>query len=319
MKRRLRILREARRDLPPYSVVAYRVRKDQVVTSSGLKFPVSFIKFFSSDFCRYLPHSGVAEVNFDAKGRQGFKESFCKYLESKFPPDGLFSKKSFKFLDSKDCLGVQLADLYAGSVAKISEAVGESNDLVTEVFSNTLLFEVPRPRIIGRFIGSDSDAHDLAVRKEALAIAYSAIESQGDDEWALLRVEFLKILVSKLAVGDFDFVGSAEIERILSVATGQSVTSMQLRNKVVGHLRDQGVLISSSSVSGGGGYKLPQSVGDVCSYLDLTNRQVVPALRRVRMASEIVGRATSGCLDVFDFGDYSELRRVVAAIGGGYI
>lgn len=229
VKRRLRILREARRDLPPYSVVAYRVRKDQVVTSSGLKFPVSFIKFFSSDFCRYLPHSGVAEVNFDAKGRQGFKESFCKYLESKFPPDGLFSKKSFKFVDSKDCLGVQLADLYAGSVAKISEAVGESNDLVTEVFSNTLLFEVPRPRIIGRFIGSDSDAHDLAVRKEALAIAYSAIESQGDDEWALLRVEFLKILVSKLAVGDFDFVGSAEIERILSVATGQSVTSMQLR------------------------------------------------------------------------------------------
>lgn len=318
LDRRRKILAYARENLSPFSVVAYRVRKDRVAVASGLKFPRSFIKYFAKDFCRYLPASGLVDVRFDEKGRQNFKSEFVRYLKRKFPDDELFPKKIFRTVDSKSCVGVQLADLYAGSIAKLIEGgLVEHDKLYGELSQTCCTWDFPNHRLWGAGGFAAEERHDLAVRSEALARAVRYVEHDcGDDgtEDSLLRVEFLKTLIEhSTSVGD-EFVLARDIESRLNQFLEKPMRRQLLRNRVVGPLRDRGLLISSKSSGSHPGYKLPQSMRDIESYLELSAAQIVPSLRRVKSANQIVSVVTNGEVDLLSQGEFScmkELTRIV--------
>lgn len=302
LDRRLKILAFARTRLPPFAVVAYRVRKELVGSQSGLKFPKTFIKYFAKDFCRYLPASGVTDVRFDEKGRQNFKVEFVRYLEQRFKEDELFPKKQFSVVSSACCVGVQLADLYAGSIAKLIESQDDSERarLFAEISPICCTWDWPKPRMWGEGKGLSSDERlDNLVRAEALMRATRYVDSEGDgSEDSLLRAEFLKALIEHGTTADNEFMLAKELEDWLSRFVEKPISAQTLRNRVVGPLRDSGVLISSKSSRPDPGYKLPASVHDIESYIELTDAQVVPALRRVKAASQIVATATGGDVEL---------------------
>jgi hypothetical protein len=318
LERRLRVLAFARSELPSFSVVAYRVRKGLVHTDSGLKFPKSFIKYFARDFCRYLPASGLVDVRFDEKGRQRFKIEFVRYLEEKFKDDELFPKKRFQVANSADCLGVQLADLYAGSIAKLieSQEEDERSRLYNELNPVCCVWDWPKSRIWGEAIGFDSDERlDHVVRAEALMRATRYVETEGvDSEDSMLRTEFIKALIEHANYSGDDFMLAKDLESRLNLFIEKPLGMQALRNRVVGPLRDSGVLISSKSSRPDPGYKIPQSVHDIESYVELTDAQTIPALRRVKAAAQIVATATNGEIDLLSrdrFACMRELTKVV--------
>lgn len=318
LERRLRILAFARTELPPFAIVAYRVRKALVGTQSGLKFPKSFIKYFAKDFCRYLPASGLADVSFDEKGRQQFKTEFVRYLDERFKDDELFPKKKFRVVNSASCVGIQLADLYAGSIAKLIESQEESERarLYAELSPVCCTWDWPKPRMWGEGEGLDPDERlDNVVRSEALMRATRYVESEAvDSEDALLRAEFLKALIEHGSNSDDDFMLARDLEDWLSRFVERPLGAQALRNRVVGPLRDSGVLISSKSSRPDPGYKLPASVRDIESYIELTDAQVVPALRRIKAAAQIVSTATNGDVELLAqerFGCISQLTKLV--------
>lgn len=318
LDRRIKILAFAKKSLPPFAVIAYRVRKERVGIESGLKFPKSFIKYFASDFCRYLPTNSHVEVFFDEKGRQQFKREFVRYLTDKFEDDELFPRKKFEVVSSAECVGVQLADLFAGSIAKLIEAQDETERyrLHTELGPVCCTWDYPKGRIWGEGGALESNERfDQAVRAEALVRALRYVEaSPGDSEDAMLRAEFLKALIGHADLANDDFMLAKYLEEWLSRFVDKPLGAQALRNRVVGPLRDEGLLISSKASRPDPGYKLPRSVHDIESYIELTDAQVVPAIRRIKAAAQIVATATSGEVDLLDqdrFDCLKELTKLV--------
>lgn len=298
LERRLKILAYAQEHLPPFSVIAYRVRKSLIGSSSGLRFPKSFIKYFADDFCRYLPASGVSEVYFDEKGRREFKASFVSYLYARFKEDDLFPRRKFEVLDSATCLGIQVADLYAGSIAKLTdESDVASRERLYAVLSQVCCtWDWPKYLLWGAGGALAPDEKiDCLIRQEALQRAIRYIEAHQDGpEDLLLRCEFLKALIEHSMVAPGDYLRADIIEGKLNRVADRPLGAHALRSKIVGPLRDDGVLVSSKASGPGPGYKLPASMRDVESYIELTDAQVVPALRRVKSAAQIVRAATYG-------------------------
>lgn len=316
-ERRRKILAYARESLPQFSVVAYRVRKEAISPESGLKFPASFIKYFANDFFKYLPASGIADVKFDEKGRQKFKVDFVRYLISKFPGEDLFPKKKLEVVDSRSCVGVQLADLYAGSIAKLSEDLDPhwQKLLYGELVQTCCTWDNPKTKLWGTGGFVAEEKHDLVVRSEALERAVRYVEQASDgSEDSLLRVEFLKALIEHSMSSDDEFMLAKELESRLNQFADKPMTGQALRNRVVGPLRDYGVLISSRSARPHPGYKLPRAVRDVEEYVELAATQVIPSLRRVKSAAQSVFTATNGEVDLLSQDQFLCMRDLTQSV-----
>lgn len=302
IERRLKILAFAKAQLPPFSVVAYRVRKRLVNPESGLRFPKSFIKYFADDFCKYLPASGVSETYFDEKGKDSFKAEFIRYLHARLKDDDLFARKKFDVCNSATCIGIQIADLYAGSMAKLTEAqhTHDRDRLYSLLRDACCTWDWPKPILWGE--GGALEANeklDNILRSEALHRAVAYVETHQDSsEESILRCEFLKSLIDHSIVASEEFLMADRLEDRLSRISEKPLGTQALRNRIVGPLRDDGILISSKTSRPDPGYKLPTSMRDIESYIELTDAQVIPALRRVKSTAQIVATATNGDMDL---------------------
>ena len=69
-----------------------------------------------------------------------------------------------------------------------------------------------------------------------------------------------------------------------------------LYRKVIAPLRDEGVIIASSSH----GYKIPISVEDIKTYLNSTHTIVSPMLHRIGICRALIQQQTRNQLDVLD-------------------
>ena len=119
-------------------------------------------------------------------------------------------------------------------------------------------------------------------------------------------MHFLKWLVDYSEGNRDEFMPSDEVLSKLKQC-GHDLVGQGLRNRVIGPLRDAGILIASSS----NGYRLPVVVKDIRSYVNLCNSQIPPALARVKRAREIIQAATAGRLDILAGEDLHELRGAV--------
>ncbi|MCC2548552.1 hypothetical protein LJY25_19040 [Hymenobacter sp. BT175] len=77
------------------------------------------------------------------------------------------------------------------------------------------------------------------------------------------------------------------------------------RTKVVGNLRDKGVLIASSR----DGYKIPTSLKDLDKFIKHGKRVILPMLNRIREARDTIRLATGNSLDLLQSEEYKELKR----------
>lgn len=299
-----------------FHVMGFCVQKARLGERSGLRFSDSFLKYTAKMLCRQLPtHLGVSVV-FDAKGRSKFKRSFQGYLRKSFPQKDLFRSMSFSHDDSKNSLPVQIADIYAGTIAKRYEnsEVASYVDISKSVASKATVWEFPRNTEWGRSPSSEDAAQfDAVVRREAFERAWRFIEGFDEQDSDLqLKIAFLKLLVDHEALEDGEFMHSDEVSSRLKSDLGADLDRQAIRNRLVGPLRDHGLLLASSTK----GYRIPSSVGDIRRYLEMGNSQIPPALSRIRRTREIIRTATVGHLDVLDDPEFRGLRAAVESMGG---
>lgn len=79
------------------------------------------------------------------------------------------------------------------------------------------------------------------------------------------------------------------------------------RSKIIGNLRDKGILISSSNT----GYKIPTSKRDLESFLKHGNRVILPMLNRIKQARNAIKLATLNELDILEDEKYKELKNLL--------
>lgn len=311
LPRRLRVL-QALADLN-FHVIAFCIPKQRLSPKSGLGFRSVFLKYMARKLCFYLPMRQEVSVSFDNKGRAKFRDEFKVYLEKSFPSDDLFQSLVFSAVDSKESLPVQIADIYAGSVAKQYElsGAGSSTDLLRLLTQKVTVWEWPTDRDWGLVPSKDhDDKFDAVVRREAYRRAWEFVDQANSvDEDVQYRCLFLKWLIEHSLEGEEEFMLSDDISSRFHRELGLELDRQMLRNRIVGPLRDYGLLIASSSK----GYRLPSTVKDIRRYVDLCNSQIPPALARVRRAREIIRLSTVGELDILAGDAFEELRKAVEA------
>lgn len=311
-KRRLQILNDlSDLDFHIYSLV---VDKNEIQKDSGLKYKQSFLKFLNGQLYKKL-YSTYPDLHVvaDEHGRSEFKISFEKYLQENHIPD-LFYRADFRFADSQSNPIVQVADFFAGTIARLYEPgkkTIDGEDFFRAVDGKILLIEEWPPKweayrdVMRR---PDDKEGDLFIRTQAMHRAKLFIESHDDhdDPDILLQLRTLKHLLYQYKFVDSErYIPTRALIEHLKASNFGDIKEHYLRSKVIGPLRDYGVIIASSNK----GLKIPSCLSDVVDYVDRINDIVQPMLDRLETARRQFLMASKNEIDIVSDPKFEKLKK----------
>lgn len=244
----------------------------------------------------------------DELGDDEFKEEFKKYVSNNRPNYNIFNEYAFDFIDSKNSNLVQLADIIVGSIARKLNDDNAPNYLEIlkgkishiEYFPNKFTPHIEDTERAKQF---DEKIYSLAC---GLVNDYIDRNIVSDDTDIRLRVGFLKLLLFEVQNGNpFLYVTSYAILNALNEYVDFKVSRDHLYRKIVAPLRDDKIIIASSSQ----GYKIPVSSDDIYTYLNQTNTIVSPMLHRIELCRDLIKSKTDNELDILDIEPYIKYKK----------
>lgn len=279
-------------DFKSYSIA---IDKREVDKNSGLVYKKPFIKYINGLLYRKLFRSySSVEVFCDQHGYPEFQKSFKIYLLKHHNPD-LFSETKIYSVDSKEYVGVQIADFIAGSIR--SSLDKKTRDLIPIIRANSAGIEIWPPRkgyiSIEDVKGNDDDE---VIEQYCLAQVKLFLEENINtkDEDKLLQLAVLEYLLSKYYdETDYKFTYTKGIMKAVRYNSNDK-SDYYFRTKIIGGLRDAGVIIASSSK----GLKIPTSVKDLSGFVDESFKKILPMIHRLGVARNQIKLATMGKLDI---------------------
>lgn len=280
------------------------VDKSKIYESSGLIYKRPFLKYIQSILHKRLCLANPQiDIFLDEHGSEEFQKGFIDYVESKNYQSDLFSEVNIKYKNSKDELGIQVADIYAGSVARLFDPK-KFTDNAKE------LLEIIRPRVLSmehwppRFRGfveppevteeNQEKIRSTSQRNALLYLEENYETTNGDTQY---RCETLNYLLFRLQSSTLeDFTPSQEIIETVNQLTKHDLSDQQFRAKIIGPLRDLGIMIVSNS----NGYKIAENLDELNSFVNEVNRRVKPQIKRIGTIRESVLSTTDGEIDIFE-------------------
>lgn len=310
-KRRIRILNELS-DLK-FSVYAVIIDKRKLF-GEGFKFKQSFYKYLNGILYKELYRTfPQLELKVDEHGGNDFMRSFKKYVQKNHIRN-LFSGSDFYIEKSHNDLGVQLADFMAGTLGFIFDQTKKSD------FSQEFL-KVLSPKLISLnhfpkeyksedFNESDTfSEYDGTIATLGLNRVFDYLDkTRGDSQDNLDRINFAKLLLLyHQSNHPKKYTTSNEFIRHLNVNREKVLSKEQFSSKVIGHLRDKGLLIASSR----DGYKLPTSAYDMMKFIQHGKSIVLPVLRRIEECRNAILLATNNEYDILKESEFEKLNEII--------
>ncbi len=299
-KRRSRIISQL---LPiDFRVIMLIADKQEFIKGSPLtEYKKSFIKFLHQRLYESLYHVyPKLKIIEDETGSTDFQESFKKYVADRRPELNLFNEYDFDYCDSKDESLVQLADLVGGSINRSLIDTDAPNYI--EMLKGKILFLDEFPSKKEPYWGC-AKPEDCRYNPDIYALSVKCandfIEKYNGEESDEKRVQvaFLRyLLFYGQNVSPSNYLYANQIIRDIQEYTVQHITRNYLYRRVIAPLRDEGVIIASSSH----GYKIPISVDDIKTYLNSTHTVVSPMLHRIGICRNLILQQTGNHLDVLD-------------------
>lgn len=303
----------------PFLVHLLAVNKHAIDPTSGLRFKRSFLKFIQRKlYTRLFRAKPELQVLADEHGRAEFMDGFRAYIRRHHPMT-LFSAGDVRFVSSEEWVGVQVADLMAGTFRTILkekdyELLRELRMVLGERLATVHVWP-PEPPVPAREL-SEADARlDAVVREYSFRVAAERLSqlSRLDDEDSQLQSLVLEHLLLEVQwSSDERYVPTGELVDLVAKATGQRLPDVDFRGRAIAALRDEGVLIAS----GRSGYKVPVRVSELDTFVDTADQIIRPLIRRVLAARGDVLTATDGKLDILERPGLSYLRDVTILSSG---
>src|SRR5690606_3496735 len=215
---------------------------------------------------------------------------------------------------SKQSYFIQLADFVAGTLGYIfdenkkSEKSAEFQEILQPRIASLEFF--PNDYSFKELVETNLDeSFDPKIASVCHQRVKTFIESEkGTDQQKTDQINFLKLLLLfQRANIKNRYISTKEIFSHLNQSRHDNLKQEYFRSKVVGNLRDQGILIAS----GRDGYKIPSSSRDLDSFINHGKRIVLPMLNRITEAREAIKLATQNELDILDKEAFEELRRLI--------
>jgi biotin operon repressor len=308
--RRKRILEDiAKMDIAIYAVIVDK----RLLFGKGFSNKKSFYKYLNNLLYKelYRTFSGL-ELYVDQHGGNDYMIEFKKYVEKHYERN-LFSGSEFIIQNSEQSYFIQLADFVAGTLGYIfdelkkSEHSKEFEEILKSKISSLNFF--PREFSFEELLETNIDeTFDPKIAEVCYNRIQSFIENKsGTDQQKVDQINFLKLLLLfQRANARNRYVSTKEIFSHLNQSRFENLKEEYFRTKIVGNLRDQGVLIASSR----GGYKIPTCSKDLDNFINLGKRIVLPMLNRINEARETIKLATHNELDILDKEIFKELKEL---------
>lgn len=313
-KRRITVLSDAvELNIKSYT---FAVDKEEIDKSSGLGFKDSFYKYINRKFYeRLVQNWGDVEICVDEYGTESFMKRFREYLarEDKM---NLFSPR-FRQCSSNDEVLLQIADIIGGSIGRCIDPSKRADnrsryiELLSKVSIGITCWPVRlAPQVRQNSLNSASGQHDAAIQEYCFQYARKYLEFNHEaDENGLAKAAVIEYLLYVAEwIDETRWIQTDElIHQLLKL--GYDVNPEKLRRSIIGPLRDDDLIIASSSR----GYKLPVCLADVKHFVLHTNSIVPPMLSRLSRARDALKARTLGALDILADEELAYLRKVLEA------
>ena len=309
--KRINILKEF--EDSDFTVVSLVVDKKMLV-SQGFKYKRSFYKYLNGvlykNLYEFYPR---LSITVDELGSNRFMLEFKKYVLKNHIVD-LFGGSDFNMINSKGNKLIQLADLYAGSLNyAISEnkSGNHSSDLLAIISKKTSQrIDFPKKyeeKQISELIKENE--YDSNISEVSIYKIRQFLDSQDQsNKFNSLQKQFLNILLLNFEAGyKGKYISTKEILNHINYSIDTPLSTEVFRNKVIAKLRDKGIIISSNR----SGYKIPNSVNDVQSFVRLNKNLILPMIERIKIAREIVKTATINNVDILDLESNKRLKKLI--------
>ncbi len=310
-KRRIRVLSDVvNLDLSVYAVIVDK-RK---LKGKGFSYKKSFYKYLNNllykELFRTFPQ---LELYVDEYGGNDYMSEFKSYV-NKHHQKTLFSGSQFDIQDSKQSNLIQIADLIAGTLGyiydetKTSEYSEEFKTIIKPIVSDLNFF--PKDYNFADFKESNTDEtfNPLIAEVSLLRINDYIEKESGSDQQKIDQINFLKLLLLYQRVYyKSRYISTKEIFNHLNQSRDKPLKEEYFRSKVVGNLRDKGILISSSPK----GYKIPTTEKDLYSFIKHGNRIILPMVNRIKEMRNAIKLASGNKLDLLDNPDFKDLKEML--------
>ena len=298
-------------DLKFYAVV---VDKAEIFPDSGLQWKKSFIKYIHGPLYRRIYRSfSSINISADEHGHPEFMASFKAYLEKRYR-EHLFERQHFAHLSSADSVGVQAADIIAGSLRRAYSGADPMETVMVLKDAAILIERWPpnakTPDIIDNLADQEQFDHLIAERGLTLARSHVLDHLTDDDEDSLSRVEALKYLLWRYELDPAEYVERQIVLNHVNTLREEPLSMQAFSSRVIGCLRSEGVLISSSNQ----GCKIPSCALDMRQYVALVEGQVIPYIGRLAVARQELKFASTGKLDIVNAEVFPKLRKCMDAL-----
>jgi biotin operon repressor len=308
--RRKRILEDiAKMDIAIYAVIVDK----RLLFGKGFAIKKSFYKYLNNLLYKELYRTfSSLELYVDEHGGNDFMLEFKKYVEKNHERN-LFTGSEFNIQNSEQSYYIQLADFVAGTLGYIFDELKKSEH--SEEFEKILQPKISSLNFFPREISFNELLEtnvDETFDPKIAEVCYNRIQSfieteNGTDQQKVDQINFLKLLLLfQRANAKNRYVSTKEIFSHLNQSRHENLKEEYFRTKIVGNLRDQGVLIASSR----NGYKIPSCSQDLDNFINHGKRIVLPMLNRIKEARETIKLATNNELDILDKEIFNELKEL---------
>ena len=301
----------------PFSIFAVVIDKKKCLenmTIKGLGYKPVFYKFVNNIVHRELKQAfSKLTIIADEIGGNDYMQSFCKYIINKQQPLDLFGTYDFSFQQSNNEIGIQVADIISGTLARIYDNTKKDKN-------SSLYFEKIKDKII-RIDVFPKDFSNFDINQNALtssydinianlcyqqALKYIHNNEKSDDTYTVGRVLVLKYLLFRFMNNTTrKYISTKELKQSLSSIGLDSIHDQIFRSQIIGKLRDEKVIIASCSK----GYKIPSSVGEIMDYVSHDAKIVIPMLSRLKNCRDLVKMHSNNEVDLLEGTEMNKLKK----------
>lgn len=308
-KRRSRILSQLL--MIDFRVVLLIANKQEFINESPLtEYKKSFIKYLHQRLYNLLYHTyPKLKIIEDEIGTGEFQASFREYVQNNRPQLNLLNEYDFDYVDSKEELLVQLADMIGGSIGHSLTDDNSPNYL--EMLKGKIIASERFPHKSEPYWGT-TNPEDYQYNKDIYTLAIKCASDfickheHDDDDEHRTQVAFLRCLLFQVnEVDPTQYISSNQILAKLREYTPHRITKNFLFRRIIAPLRDDGVIIASCTR----GYKIPISAEDITTYLNQTHTIVSPMLHRVEVCRNLIMQSTGGALDILNSEAFARYKR----------
>lgn len=312
--RRKRILADL---LPlPFTIFSVVIDKAGLIDNKGLHYKQSFYKFTNNIIHKELRRAFTyLTIVADEIGGSEYMKSFSAYVKDKQDAPNLFGDANFFFERSNNEVLIQLADLVSGTIALEYEEDRRKPD--TPNFLKMLEKKIIRvelyPKTHNTYTVENSplaEEYDKDIANLCLKQAVEFINKNENDEDAEVQAQIivLKYLLFRFMNNDLrSYISTKELKNQLVHTSMCNISTQAFRTRIIGKMRDKGVIISGSSTKKG--YKIPAKEAELFDFINHGTTIIMPMLERLKKCRDLVKLGTNNHLDLFDKTEYSSLQK----------